>query len=340
MMSAMHLRFGFALSGILCFYRVAVHDRDDFRPRLCRGTRTTGGKMKRTMFSTIFEFTRWVTLWLALGINASAFAQKHAAKGAESQSRLVLAISEGASGNLAATDVVFQYEEFKRVVEKALRAPVTLVAVRNAKEFRQALATGSYALAMSRPADVLAEAVRDHGYQAVVVAKEPAYALFIVNKDSPLKSIADIKGKSIVVPDRYAYMWRIANAMMRDNRLSMEKEKVRSMGDQAAIGWSMEGRFFDVGVVSSTSGVGRTWEKNGGRVLVRSPEVLNTPMIASARIPGAQIQKLRAALVSLESTEDGAAILKKVGASGFKEASSQTFLDLLKWLGDLETPKS
>jgi len=162
--------------------------------------------MKRTILSMILEFSRWVTLSLALAVNASAFAQKHAAKDAEPQSRLVLAINEGASGNLAATDVVFQYEEFKRVVEKALRVPVTLAAVRNAKDFRQALATGSYALVMSRPADVLAEAVRDHGYQAVVAAKEPAYALFIVNKDSPLKSIADIKGKSIVVPDRYAYM--------------------------------------------------------------------------------------------------------------------------------------
>ncbi len=295
--------------------------------------------MKRTIFSTIFEFTRRVTLSLALAVNASAFAQKHAAKDAEPQSRLVLAINEGASGNLTATDVVFRYEEFKPVVEKALGAPLTLVAVRNAKELRNAVTTGAYTLVMSRPADVLAEAIRDHGYQAVVAAKEPAYALFIVNKDSPLKTIADIKGKSIVTPDRYAYIWRIANAMMRDNRISLEKELVRSMGDQAAIGWSMEGRFFDVGVVSSTSAVGRTWEKNGGRVLARSPEVPNTPIIASPKISATQIQKLRATLVALESTASGAAVLKKIGVNGFKEASSQTFLDLLKWLGDLEAGK-
>jgi ABC-type phosphate/phosphonate transport system substrate-binding protein len=127
--------------------------------------------------------------------------------------------------------------------------------------------------------------------------------------------------------------------MMRDNRISLEKERVRSMGDQAAIGWSMEGHFFDVGVVSSISSVGRTWEKNGGRVLARSPEVPNTPIIASPKISAAQIQRLRAALVALESTESGAAILKQIGINGFREVSSQTFLDLLKWLGDLETPK-
>jgi len=295
--------------------------------------------MKEAIFSTIFEFFRLAILSLVLAVNTSAFAQKQAAKGADRQGRFVLAINEGASGSLTATDIIFRYEEFKPVLEKALGVPVTLLAVRSAKELRNGVATGAYTLVMSRPADVLAEAIRDHGYQAVVTAKEPAYALFIVNKDSPLKTIADIKGKRIVTPDRYAYMWRIANAMMRDNSISLEKEQVRNMGDQAAIGWSLEGRFFDVGVVSSTSGVGRTWEKNGGRVLARSREVPNTPIIASSKISPAQIQRLRATLVALGSTESGAAFLKKIGVNGFRETSSQAFLDLLKWLGDLEAGK-
>ena len=296
--------------------------------------------MKKAIFSTIFEFSRVAILSLVLAVNASAFAQKkQATKAVERQGRVVLAINEGAAGSLTATDITFRYEQFKPVVENALGAAVVVVAVRSTKELRSALATGAYTLVMSRPADVLAEAIRDHGYQAVVAAKEPAYALFIVNKNSPLKTLADIKGKSIVTPDRHAYMWRIANAMLRDNSLSLEKEKVRNMGDQAAIGWSLEESFFDVGVVSSISGVGRNWEKKGGRVLARSREVPNTPIIASPKISAAQIQRLRATLVALESTESGAAVLKKIGVSGFKETSSQTFLDLLRWLGDLEAGK-
>jgi len=74
-------------------------------------------------------------------------------------------------------------------------------------------------------------------------------------------------------------------------------------------------------------------------VLARSREVPNTPIIASAKISAAQVQKLRVTLVALESTESGAALLKKMGVNGFREASSQTFLDLLKWLGDLEAGK-
>jgi ABC-type phosphate/phosphonate transport system substrate-binding protein len=279
-------------------------------------------------------------LLLALAIllsgvyGANAIAQKATVKG-EAQNRLVLAINEGGSGNLDATEVFVRYEDFKQVLERALGTPITLVAVRDIKVLRRSVETSAFALVMSRPADILAEAVRDHGYQAVTAAKEPAHALFIVKKESPLKVIGDIHGKSIVTPDQYAYMWRIANAMLRDNKIIMANERVRSMRDQAAIGWSMENGFFDVAVVASFSGVGKTWEKSGGRIIARSPEVLHTPMVASPKMSAAQIQKIRSALLALDSTASGAAVLKKIGLTGFREVSSDAFLDLLKWLGDL-----
>ena len=291
--------------------------------------------MRRMIANAIFG----MILGLGLGWGTSALAQKNGASAGDSKGRLILAINEGAAGNVTATDIAFRYEQFKQIVEKAVGAPVTLVAVRDARTLRKSVQTSAFAIVLSRPADVLAEAVRDYGYQAIVVSQEPAHALFIVKKESPLKTISDVKGKSILTPDRYAYMWRIANAMMRDNKISMAQEQVRAMSDQAAIGWSMEGGFFDVGVVASFSGVGRTWEKNGGRVIARSPELPNTPMIASQKISPAQIQKLRTALIALRSSESGAAVLKDIGVPGFKEASSQSLIDLITWLGDLETPK-
>lgn len=294
--------------------------------------------MKRMTSGAILKFLGLTILSLAL--TGNALGQRPSAKGAESDHRLIFAINEGAAGNLTATDILFRYESFKPYLEKALGTPITLVAVRSAKELRAALAKHAFDFVMSHPADALAEAVRDYGYQAVVVSTEPAHAYFIVQKDSPLKTIADVRGKSIVTPDRYAYMWRIANAMLRDNKIAMANEKVRTMNDQAAIGWSMEGGFFDVGVVASFSGVGRTWEKKGGRILARSPELPNTPMIASPRVSAAQIHKLRTALVSLDSAKNGPAILKSIGIPGFKEASSQSLLDLIAWLGPLETPKA
>jgi phosphonate transport system substrate-binding protein len=279
---------------------------------------------------------RATLLLLALVAAQSAFAQKPAARSVQT---LLLAVNEGAAGNVDAFEIALRYEGFKQVIEKALGAPISLVAVRDPKVLRSSVETGSYALVLSRPVDVLAEAIRAHGYQPVVVAKGTGQAFFIVPKDSPIRTIAEIRGKSIVTPDRYSYMWRIAAAMMRDNDIAIAQQKVRSMRDQAAIGWSMENGFFDVGVVASFSGVGRNWEKRGGRVIARSRDLPMVPLIASPKLSAAQISRVRAALIALESGEQGAAILKQVGVTGFKETSSEPFLELLKWLGEVEIPR-
>jgi ABC-type phosphate/phosphonate transport system substrate-binding protein len=269
----------------------------------------------------------------AIAACATAFAQAQPA----TPTSFVFAINEGGSGNADAADILFRYQEFGEVAEKALRTKVSIVNARGRDRLKENLKAHAYALLLARPNDVPAEAVRDFGYQPVVSAKEPYQTLFIVVKNSPIKTIADVKGRTILTPDQYSNMWRAANAMLRDNKIDMGKESVRSMRDQAAIGWSLENGFFDVGVVNSASGVGRSWEKNGGRVIARSRDQINMPLIASPKVSAAQVERLRAAIFALDSTESGQAILKKIGMpAGFKESPRQAYIDFLAWLGDLD----
>jgi phosphonate transport system substrate-binding protein len=269
----------------------------------------------------------------ALAACATTFAQAQPA----TPTSFVFAINEGGAANADAADILFRYQELGEVVEKAMRAKVSIVNARGRDRLKENLKSHAYALLLARPNDVPAEAVRDFGYQPVASAKEPYQTLFIVVKNSPVKTIADVKGRTILTPDQYSNMWRAANAMLRDNKIDMGKESVRSMRDQAAIGWSLENGFFDVGVVNSASGVGRTWEKNGGRVIARSRDQINMPLIASPKVSAAQVERVRAAIIALDSTEGGQAILKKIGMpAGFKETPRQAYLDFLAWLGDLE----
>jgi ABC-type phosphate/phosphonate transport system substrate-binding protein len=281
---------------------------------------------------------RLALLVIVLGASGNCLAQKTAARTAEPP-RIVLAINEGGAANADATETLFKYQDLAQVVEKALRAQI-VVAVRDREKLRSALKKREYPLLLARPNDVPAEAIRDYGYQPIVAAKEPSRALFIVTKDSALKTIADVKGKTIVTPDQYSNMWRVANAMLRDAKITMANEQVKAMRDQAAIGWSMENGFYDVGVINSVSGVARSWEKNGGRVIARSRELPNMPMIASPQISNEEVAKIRAALIALDSSESGNAILKKIGLTGFQHTSAKVFVDFLDWLGDLEAAKN
>jgi ABC-type phosphate/phosphonate transport system substrate-binding protein len=271
---------------------------------------------------------------LALALSCPALAQK-ASSPSPAHERLTMAVNEGAAGNADFADILFRYEEFSQVAGKALGAPVVIVSARNRDRLQESLKSRAYKLLISRPNDVPAQAVRDFGFVPVATAKDPYRTLFIVPKDSALKTIADVKGKTIVTPDQYSNMWRAAKAMLRDSQIDMLKESVRSMRDQAAIGWSVENKMFDVGVVNSASGVGKNWEKNGGRVIAASRNQINMPFIASPDLTPTQIARLRAAVLALDSTDSGRAVLKKINLpGGFRETPREEFLDFLKWLGE------
>ena len=275
-----------------------------------------------------------VVAGLALAASCSALAQK-ASIPAQAHDRITMAVNEGAAGNADFADILYRYEEFSQVAGKALGAPVVIVSARNRDRLQENLKSGAYKLLISRPNDVPAQAVRDFGFVPVASAKDPYRTLFIVAKDSPLKTIADVKGKTIVTPDQYSNMWRAAKAMLRDSNIDMLKESVRSMRDQAAIGWSVENKMFDVGVVNSASGIGKNWEKNGGRVIAASRNQINMPFIASPDLTATQIARLRAAVLALDSTDSGRAVLKKINLpTGFRETPREEFLDFLKWLGE------
>jgi phosphonate transport system substrate-binding protein len=293
-----------------------------------------------TQFRSSLGLLRIALLLLAIGAWGIAWAQKPAAKQAEPQARITLAINEGGAANADAAETLFKYQEIAELVEKIMRRQVLIVAVRDRTKLKNSLKKHEYALLLARPNDVPAEAIRDFGYQAIAMAKEPSQTLLIVSKNSKLKTIADIKGKTIVTPDQYSNMWRVANAMLRDNNIIMANEQVKSMRDQAAIGWSMENGFYDVGVINSISGVARSWEKNGGRVLARSRELPNMPFIASPEVTEEQVAKLRAGVIALESSDAGKVVLKKIGLTGFQAADAKVFLDFLAWIGDLEVAKN
>jgi ABC-type phosphate/phosphonate transport system substrate-binding protein len=290
----------------------------------------------------VFIFSRFFKMLAAAGMVAIcqptlAQGKAPAKKAATAASQLIFAVNEGASGNARAADIVLRYVELKEVIERVTGVSLTLVAVREVRELRNSLKAGEYALALSRPVDNLAVAVRDYRYQPVVVAKEVGQAYFVVPRDSPIKTIADLKGKRLATPEEESYMWHIVNAVLRENKIAEGDLTRKTMRDQAGIGWSVNNGFFDAGVVASFSGVGRNWEKRGGRIIAKSRDVPVTPLIASPNFSADQVARMRSALAALDGTEAGAAILKQIGISGFREADKATLIELLDWLGIKKT---
>lgn len=270
---------------------------------------------------------------LALLFGAAAAASAAPTAPAAPQPDLLLGVSEGTSGGLDHAQVIVKYKGLADLIGKAIERRVSVVFVREFAQLGEGMKSGRFDFVMARPSDYPAVGMRDHGYRYVASAKPDGQCLVVVSKDSPLKTLADAKGKRWVLPEPSAYMTRFCTAELRDRGIRVENEKVSHVREQGAIGMYLEAGFADVGGVASYSGIARGWEAKGHRILHRSVSQPYFPLIAGRRVSAADIAAVQRQLAAMPDTSAGQAVLDKIGVKEFDTGQKDRLAALLVWLG-------
>lgn len=255
------------------------------------------------------------------------------AAGAANAADLTMGISEGTSGGLDHAQVIAKYQPLANVIAAAIGAKVDVVFVREFKALESGMQTNRFDFMMARPSDYPARGLRDYKYRFVASAKPDGQCLIVVPRDSPIKTLADAKGKRFVMPEKVSYMSRFCAAELRDQGILLDKENVKYVREQGAVTFYMDNHFSDVGGLASYSGAAKKWLQAGNRVIHKSVEQPYFPLIASGEIPEAQVAAARKAVLSLGETPAGQAVLKGIGIERFDAGGEQRLRELLKWLG-------
>lgn len=246
---------------------------------------------------------------------------------------LLFGVNEGSSGSIGFNDRQEKYKPLADYLAKALKRPVTLESASDLKNLAKSLDSARYGLLLIRPSHISAKAMRDQKYVLVAAAKGDTIVHFIVHKDSPLKQPADLKGKSIVMPDDIAYPTWVGLAMLRDIGISRTQADIRNFRSQEAVGYAVENKLSDVGVVVSYSKVAKDWTGKGHRFLWESKKLPYWSVIGSPKLAPDEITKIRESLIALEQNEAGQKVLKEIGVKGFVPGDQAAYLELLKWVG-------
>lgn len=254
-----------------------------------------------------------------------------AASGA-TQAPLLFGVNEGSSGSIGFSDRQEKYKPLAEHLSKVLNRTVTLESAADLKNLTKSLETARYGLLLVRPSHISAKAMSDQKYVLVAAAKGEAIAQFIVHKDSPLKQPSDLKGKSIVMPDEIAYPTWVGLAMLRDIGIGKGQADIRNFRSQEAVGYAVEQKLSDVGVVISYSKVAKDWTHKGHRFLWESKKLPYWSVIGSPKLTPEEVAKIREALVKLDQGDDGQKILKEIGVKAFVPGDQAAYLGLLKWV--------
>jgi ABC-type phosphate/phosphonate transport system substrate-binding protein len=250
--------------------------------------------------------------------------------------RYSLAVSEGTSGGIDASQALAKYRPLAGAMQHTLGKPVNIVYVRSFVELEAGMRNGKFDFVMARPSDYPARGVRDYKYRLVATSSPDGQCYFIVVNNSPLKSIADARDKSLAFPEKYAYMTKFCTAELRDKGIVVKGANTKYVREQSAVAAAVERNLFEIGGVASYSVVARNWEKSGNRILHKSAPQPYFPLIAGSRVPAGDLVRLQVALAGLDKSEVGKKILVGIGIQGFKVESPARLLSLLEWLDDVD----
>ena len=246
---------------------------------------------------------------------------------------LIMGVSEGTSGGLDHAQVIAKYQGLADVIGRSIKQKVNVVFAREFSALEEGMKTGRYDFVIARPSDYPARGLRDYGYKFVASAKPDGQCFLIVPKDSPIKTLADVKGKKLALPEPAAYMTKFCRAELRTKGIDTAGPNVQYVREQGAVAFYLENKFAEVGGVASYSGVAKKWEKDGHRIVHKSVPQPYFPLIAGKKVSQAQVEAIQKSLTSMAGNPADEAVLKTVGIKEFDVTSEKRLKDLLTWLG-------
>lgn len=230
---------------------------------------------------------------------------------------ILLAVNEGVTYHEGGS-VSERYKALTELLSKELKRPVKVQNVDKYADFDQGLSQGKYDLAFIHPAHIGLRAVKSGAYSGLATAKgfTDYRARVMVKKDSPLRSMQDLKDRKIGVPSVDSITTVMFSASLREMKIQNPERQFLPTRYQDAVPFMIENGFVDAGVTGSGA-VEKEWIAKGGRVLTETKPVPIKQFLASKKLSDAERAKLQTLILNLADSDAGKAALSKIGVPGF-----------------------
>ncbi len=255
---------------------------------------------------------------------------------------LVFSVTEGVTYQATPKEIRDKFVPIADVLAKATGKRVRLVLVPSYNEVRAGLVKQEYDVAYIHPAHVAMAEIKAGRYKSVAWTTgftEYTVAMLML-PTTPLKSLDELKGKTLVTPDPDSITAVMVRAMFRADKIKWSAERdtqpesvrVITTRYQDSVPFYLENGFAQVAATAS-SGVVKGWTDKGGKVLVRSRPVPIKQFIVSSKMAPDEQQRIRDALVGLKDAKGGREALEIVGYKGFVASNPQVENATIEWLG-------
>jgi len=220
--------------------------------------------------------------------------------------------------------------------------PWKLEASADYASFEDKLRLAPFSLALPNPLQTLAAVDSGHAVLATAGDDDDFRGLILVQRDSPLATLADLRGRMVAYPAPTALaatllpqwmLWQSGVHPLRDARahyvVSQESALInvaQGLADAAAT-WPIPWRAFQRDQPAQAARL---------RVLAASEPLVNNSIVAHRLMPKDLVQRVRSHLVHLHRRPEGAALLARMGIARFYPASAATYEPVRRFIRAFE----
>jgi phosphonate transport system substrate-binding protein len=183
-------------------------------------------------------------------------------------------------------------------------------------------------------------AADEFGYLPLARMREPFTAIVVVPEQSPIRTVDDLRGKVIATPPTYLPTVHLAKKALRDRGLERDKnvrfEETRTVDAclQQALAGSAQACIappFAANAFQASTNVRM-------RVVLESAQLPSPVFVVHRRVPAAERERIRAALLEWNHSASGRAVLKSINTQSLVPATDQDYDVVRAFVRSLDEP--
>lgn len=237
--------------------------------------------------------------------------------------------------------LVEYHNALKLYLEKQLHRPVELVTAPNFNDFVTRTQRGDYDLVLTAPHMARIAETRA-GYLRLVKSGHEVTGIFLARKDSNIRKISDLKGKTLMIAQPISVIYQMAEARLRDAGLTpgVDVTIVDSPTHNNSLYAPMR-RETDASVTGTL-----LWGNAEPEVRAHLVEIGQTHsvpgfvILANRRLPSGLVNQVQSSLLDFGKTPQGKVYFNTTGLKQFLKVDDKTMKQLDPYTSILTVPST
>lgn len=223
--------------------------------------------------------------------------------------------------NLSARAIVALYQPLQANLEKSLQQRVQTYSAPDFKSFVERTFRREYDVIVIAPH--LARLVQtEAGFVPLFRYSQELHAMVVAAKSSEIRTVEELRGKTVALPDRLAVMPVLGLRLLRNRGLADSDFRIYPAASHSNAALSVQRGEAQAAIIGSVPYAQLPQElRSGLRIIAASESIPNQFILANPNLAPARIEAIRKALLDFAASAEGRQFFENNGFGGLKPAS-------------------